>query len=173
MHTKLHAWALPCDQVAYFDYDGVMLNEPDRVFDDCGGHPMCATQDHVTVKRAGLRLPNGGLLVLRPNHTLHKQLVADAEEESRTKVKRFHIEQGFLNSKFPEWHELQVWRLSQARHSTRARAHQVNPLPLMIYPNRCTGWLQPAKLCAAARGEPSKKHDWGVRSWYYPEDARR
>lgn len=107
VHTKLHAWALPCRQVAFLDYDGIPLRNLDSVFDQCGeSSPLCACEDHVTPHKVGLRLPNAGMLVLRTNHSAHQFLLQEAETEARTSKTRYHAEQGFLNSHFPSWRSM-------------------------------------------------------------------
>ena len=109
VHTKLHAWALPCRQVAFLDYDGVALRKLDAVFDACGAdEALCACQDRVVTKRAGLRLPNAGMLVLRRNTTAHRLLIAAAADEARRGRQRLYFEQGFLNTKYPRWKELPI-----------------------------------------------------------------
>lgn len=105
VHTKLHAWSLPCKQVAFLDYDAVPLRNLDSVFDECGQDAeLCACHDQVTPKRPGLRLPNAGMLVVRANNeSMQRWLVDSAESEFATGHVRMHAEQGFLNSFFPNW----------------------------------------------------------------------
>ena len=96
-YTKLHAWALPCQQVVYLDYDLVPLRSPDNLFDLCGSRALCGTQDVTTPKSKNYRVViNGGLLVIRPNRTLYRTLVHKAAWEVRRHVVRLLVEQGFL-----------------------------------------------------------------------------
>ena len=39
MHTKLHAWSLPCARVALLDYDVIAIRDPSPIFDACGRRP--------------------------------------------------------------------------------------------------------------------------------------
>ena len=103
VHTKLHAWNLPCETVAFMDYDGVILRNLDSVFDTCGVSALCAVQDVVTPKKKGQRLPNAGLLVLRPDRTTHSCLVDAATRDGRCGLQRVLAEQGFLNYHFQRW----------------------------------------------------------------------
>ena len=105
-YTKLHAWALPCQQVVYLDYDLVPLRSPDSLFELCGSRALCGTQDVTTPKSKNFRVINGGLLVLRPNRTLYRTLVRKAAWEVRRHVVRLLVEQGFLKYHGPPWHEL-------------------------------------------------------------------
>ena len=106
-YTKLHAWALPCQQVVYLDYDLVPLRSPDNLFDLCVSRALCGTQDVTTPKSKNYRVViNGGLLVLRPNRTLYRTLVHKAAWEVRRHVVRLLVEQGFLKYHGPPWHEL-------------------------------------------------------------------
>ena len=106
VHTKLQAWSLPCEQVAFIDYDTVPLRPFDQVFSLCGAAPLCGTLDQVTPKQKGLRLINAGLMVVRTNATLHRELVGQAEDEKRAGTKRLYAEQEFLIQNFPDWKEL-------------------------------------------------------------------
>ena len=83
-YTKLHAWSLPCRQVAYFDYDGFPLRNMDTIFDECGDAPFCAVADTMTPinpKYRG-RYFNGGVLVLRPSATTYAHLLSEADRPS-------------------------------------------------------------------------------------------
>lgn len=49
MHTKLHAWHLPCVRVAMMDYDGIPLRSLDPIFSRCPERAeLCATKDAVS-----------------------------------------------------------------------------------------------------------------------------
>ena len=51
-NTKLHAWTLPCSELALLDYDTIPLRNPDAIFDACAQHPLCAAPDvNVNVRR--------------------------------------------------------------------------------------------------------------------------
>lgn len=107
MHTKLHTWALPCKRAAFLDYDGLPLRNLDSVFDECPHTAdLCATQDHVTPKKKGLRVPNAGMLVVKPRAATHSAIIASAEKEAVSHTRRMLAEQGFLNSYFPQWFKL-------------------------------------------------------------------
>lgn len=108
--TKMHAWALPCQQAAYLDYDGFALQPMDSIFRSCGAAEFCAAADWVTpMKNAhrGKRF-NGGVLVLRPNATTHAWLLRAAAAEAQARRARFYYaEQGALNSLFEgRWRRL-------------------------------------------------------------------
>ena len=109
-YTKLHAWSLPCRQVACapsdciwiaiasgwcplpnrlvrhladFDYDGFALRNIDSIFDECGASSFCAVPDTMTPinpKARGTYF-NGGALVLRPNRTTYERLLRGAEAD--------------------------------------------------------------------------------------------
>jgi hypothetical protein len=107
MHTKLHIWSLSsCAQVAMLDYDALVLKSMDAMFDECGAAEFCSVPDHVTPKQPGMRIFNGGLMVLRPNQATWKTLVGHAESEAESGFGRRWSEQGFLNIAFPSWKEL-------------------------------------------------------------------
>merc|ERR1712032_1133176 len=96
----LQAWSLPCGQVAFVDYDTIPLRPFDHVF------TLCGALDQVTPKKKGIRLINAGLLVIRTNATLHRELVHQAERDKLTSVPRLYAEQEFLIHAFPNWKEL-------------------------------------------------------------------
>ena len=123
MHTKLQAWGLPCDRVAFMDYDSVPLRSLDGVFDACKEHELCGVADSVTPMRPGLRVINAGMMVLRPNVSTLRRLVLAAEKEAEDGVTRMLTEQGFLNSHFPQW-------------QVRKRNNQPNSLVLRELPVR-------------------------------------
>ena len=107
-YTKLHAWSLPCRQVAYFDYDGFPLRNMDTIFDECGDAPFCAVADTMTPinpKYRG-RYFNGGVLVLRPSATTYAHLLSEAEVDARGRRARWYAEQGFLNTHYRNWSHL-------------------------------------------------------------------
>ena len=107
-YTKLHAWSLPCRQVAYFDYDGFPLRNMDTIFDECGDAPFCAVADTMTPinpKYRG-RYFNGGVLVLRPSAITYAHLLSEAEVDARGRRARWYAEQGFLNTHYRNWSHL-------------------------------------------------------------------
>ena len=101
-YTKLHAWSLPCRQVAYLDYDGFAVRNMDSIFDECGTSPLCAVADTMTPINPKYRGKyfNGGVLVLRPNNGTYEQLLREAEADAKAKRARWFAEQGFLNQRY-------------------------------------------------------------------------
>tara|TARA_B110001452_G_C15205039_1_gene418049 strand:- start:575 stop:1507 length:933 start_codon:yes stop_codon:yes gene_type:complete len=107
-YTKLHAWSLPCRQVTYLDYDGIIVRNMDSIFDECGSAPFCAVADTMTPINPKYRgnYFNGGVLVLRPNTSTHERLLSDADVDARGKRARWYAEQGFLNVHYRSWKHL-------------------------------------------------------------------
>ena len=99
MHTKLHAWSLPCARVALLDYDVIAIRDPSPIFDACGAASFCGAQDFSTPGLRG-RSFNGGVLVLRPDNATHRRLVAAAEDDAQRGIGRQYAEQAFLNDHF-------------------------------------------------------------------------
>ena len=65
MHTKLHAWSLPCARVALLDYDVIAIRDPSPIFDGSGGGPplrksQCASKYSVKCGGEKYACVNGG-----------------------------------------------------------------------------------------------------------------
>ena len=107
MHTKLHAWSLPCARVALLDYDVIAIRDPSPIFDSCGTAKFCAGQDFSTPGPHGRVIFNGGVFVLRADNATHRRLVAAAEDDAQRGLGRPFAEQAFLNEHFRgAWRQL-------------------------------------------------------------------
>ena len=141
--TKLHAWRLPCQRLALFDYDGFLAQAADSIFDACGeSAELCASKEIWSPaglgRDAGTRRRdyfNSGVLVLRPSNATFARLLEAATLERQRGAKRKIGEQDFLNVAFPEWREINAsynvqggaWRQEGLATWTRSgRAHFVH-----------------------------------------------
>ena len=131
MHTKLHAWDLPCAQAAFLDYDTIPLRNMDAVFDACGSAELCGTVDRVYPgwTRRAARVINAGMMVLRPNRTTHRWLLEAAEADGRQHTRRMLAEQGFLS---------QVRRPCRRRRRPRPEAPRSHHRPEAPYARCCS-----------------------------------
>jgi len=106
MYTKLHAWTLPCQRVAYLDYDGLPLRSLDGIFAACGEAEFCAVRDRImpsSVWGVFRTIFNAGVLVLRPSQAVFEEMLHEAVREG---AQYKYAEQGYLNRRFSNWTEL-------------------------------------------------------------------
>jgi len=98
-----------CKQVALIDYDGLPLRPLDpHIFNECGAAPLCGVMDQVTpINNAKRRnYMNTGVIVLRPNRSVHRWLLSEAAKDADRPRARYFAEQGFFHERSIEWKHL-------------------------------------------------------------------
>lgn len=114
-YTKLHAWRLPCHQVAFIDYDMITLRSPDGVFDICEDARLCAVRDG---NSAEIESFNSALFVFKPDNLTYLNLRSLLDGSAGAlSVRPLVGDQDLLNQAFPNWEEL------PRRYNVQGTAH--------------------------------------------------
>ena len=107
MLTKLNLWNLiEYEKVIYYDVDFIFQKNPESAFSECGPASLCAVHDQ------GIRMVpnyeqksnyfNAGFLVLKPDVSIYRQLVAQQKQAFEAAF----VEQDLLNTFFSSWKAL-------------------------------------------------------------------